>query len=116
MSKAKDCVVYLDDDDIVPEGATLIQVEEVFSHWEQEKEGEYHYMQTPAQWKVNKKRYTYKLKEVRSYVVRYMDFEIINEIGESEFFSIDEIINIETIPDPDRVPFNMYRVWYKEEV
>ena len=49
-------------------------------------------------------------------MISYLDYEHIDEINSTDYFKERDIINIETIPDPDRKPFNMYRVWYKEEV
>ena len=61
--KAGEELIYLYDGDDVPDGYTLVQADKVFSHWETEDERDYHPMQTPAQWKVYKNRYLYKLNK-----------------------------------------------------
>ena len=46
--------------------------------------------------------------------VEYVDCEHYSEINKTELFKQEDIINIETRPDPDRQPHNYYRVWYRE--
>lgn len=61
------------------------------------------------------------------YKVEYLDFEHYREINESTLFYIEDIINIETLPDPDKCASGasylhnitstpQYRVWYRREV
>lgn len=61
--KVGENIIELFEGDEIPEGARLITIEKVFSHWEQEDEEHLHFLQTPATWKVYKNCYIYEVKK-----------------------------------------------------